>query len=313
MKVGIIGRTDLLLRAAKNLASNGHEIVFVYTCKAEEYYSIKETDFEAFANQQNCKFYNDLDISNNISELKHFNADVCISVNWLNLLTDKVFSIFPYGILNAHAGDLPRYRGNACPNWAILNHEQQIGLTVHQVDSGLDSGPYILKKFLDITEDTYVGEIYQWLEDTIPQAFAEAIDLLGVREFTPQDPNVRTLRVYPRKPEDSRIDWTASSRDVHALVRASSSPFPGAFCFLDATNQMIRIHQSRIHVPEFDFCAMPGQVCFSHKGNPVIATGDGMLELLDCREETTGLDARPIILKSLRNRLVSAPFIQTQG
>ena len=143
MRVGIIGRTHLLLKSANLIVRNGHSLAFVYTCKAEDFYTAKEQDFEDLAIKNNCPFFNDLKIEHRTQELLDCKADICLSVNWLNVLTERTFSLFPFGVLNAHSGDLPRYRGNACPNWAIINHEKVMGLTVHKMDDGLDSGPYI--------------------------------------------------------------------------------------------------------------------------------------------------------------------------
>lgn len=183
MRIGVIGRTHLLLKTANLLVKEGHKIVFVYTCAAEPFYKATEADFEDFAKIQNCPFFNDLDIQRNIDELRRLKADVCISVNWLQILKEPLLSSFEFGILNAHAGDLPRYRGNACPNWAILNFEKNIGLTIHKMTEELDAGPFIIKDFFEITKNTYIGEIYNWLEHATPKLFLEALNLLGKKRF----------------------------------------------------------------------------------------------------------------------------------
>jgi methionyl-tRNA formyltransferase len=123
--------------------------------------------------------------------------------------------------------------------------------------------------------------------------------------FTPQDPTVRPLRTFPRRPEDARIDWRAKTADIFALIRASSHPFDGAFCTLEGDpNEKIVVFAAQPHVSEDDFMAMPGQVCFAVEGDPVIATGDGLLRLTDCR--LNGQDAassKKRITQSLRHRL----------
>ena len=137
MKVGIIGRTHILINATKELIRNGFEIGFIYTCRAELYYQANEDDFKQLANEIGCPYFSDLDINSNLTLLKGINVDVCISINWLTILKKEFLSSFKYGVLNAHAGDLPRYKGNACPNWAILNFEERIGVTIHLITLGL--------------------------------------------------------------------------------------------------------------------------------------------------------------------------------
>ena len=211
---------------------------------------------------------------------------------------------FEHGILNAHAGDLPRYRGNACPNWAILNFEACVGLTVHRMTEELDSGPFLVKTHFPLNEETYIGDIYAWLQTAIPLAFVEALDRLSGPGFVQQDATVRPLRAYPRRPEDARIDWRAKTREILALVRASSRPFEGATTTIEG-REIVRVFRASRFFPEFDFLAVPGQVCLANDGNPVIATGDGMIEIEECASPAGGSEpTKRAILRSLRNRLV---------
>jgi methionyl-tRNA formyltransferase len=305
VKIGIVGRTHILLQTAERLLAKGHEIVFVHTCRAEDYYQAREADFEKLAGRIGCEFFNDTRIHERVDHLASLGAEVCVSFNWLTLLRDRFLGRFRHGVLNAHAGDLPRYKGNACPNWAILDFEQQIALTVHRMTEDLDSGPFLIKRYLPIDERTYIGEIYDWLEQIVPEAFVEAIEQIPRGGFIEQSRDVVTLRTYPRKPEDSRIRWADSARDIVALVRASSRPFAGAFCQFDGLAGPLIIWRASVHPVDFEWRAVPGQVCFRAGDNPVIATGGGMLEIEECSfAHDTTVDAKATILKSLRNRLI---------
>ena len=186
-----------------------------------------------------------------------------------------------------------------------MNQEPRVGLTIHQMTDDLDAGPYLYKTFLDIDETTYVGEIYAWLDRAIPRAFVAALARIETPGFQAQDPRIRPFRTFPRRPEDGRIDWSAPRREVLALIRATSHPFDGAFTTLDGEAEPIRIFAARPHDPPFDFSAVPGQVCLAHDGNPLIATGAGMIELTECRSGAHDVSAtKARILRSLRNRLV---------
>ena len=304
MRVGAIGRSRLLLDAITALASSGHQIAFIHTSPGEGYYGVDELDFRALADRIGAPFICDRKVASCLKADLGGVVEVAISVNWPTLIPATVREAFAHGILNAHAGDLPRYRGNACPNWAILNFEPRVALTVHRMTETLDSGPWLEKEWLDIDETTYIGDIYRWLEMRTPAVFVKAIDRLASEGFREVDQEVRPSRMFPRRPEDARIDWKAPNRSVLALIRASSHPFDGAFSYLEGDHR-IRIFRARPFEPGYDFAAVPGQVCMRHSGHPVIATGDGMIEIEECAGE--GLDneaAAALITRSLRNRLL---------
>jgi len=304
MRVGIIGRTGMLLETARQILARGHEIAFVMTCRAEAYYDVDESHFRQLAAEVECPFYEGVNPNEHVDDIKRLGAQVCVSINWLTLLKDRFLTAFPFGVLNAHAGDLPRYKGNACANWAILNFEASIGLTVHRMTEELDSGPYVLKRYFPVTDDTYITDVYTWLGTAVPEMFVEAVDLLPEADFIEQDSAVRTMRTYPRKPEDSRIDWTRSRRDIIANVRASSRPFDGAFCFLNGTDTRVTVFRAAPFDIDFDYMAVPGQVCFSERGCPVVATQDGMMIIQECLiADLSPEDSRKRVIRSLRNRL----------
>lgn len=294
----------MLIDAARAVAERGHDISFVQTCAPEPHYDAAEQDFERFARDVGAPFLVTGSIRKSLDLWRGTGTDVCISLNWPTLVPDAALGLFPHGILNAHAGDLPRYRGNACPNWAILDFEPRIGLTIHRMVRELDAGPWLHKSFMPIDEDTYIGDVYAWMGRAVPQAYCAAIDRLGTTGFRAQDPGVRPLRTYPRRASDARIAWQRETRDILALVRASSRPFDGAFTTLEG-HGTLRIWRARRFRPDHEFRALPGQVCLGHAGNPVIATADGMIEIEDCSLERTSPDAsKTAILGSLRNRLV---------
>lgn len=175
-------------------------------------------------------------------------------------------------------------------------------LTVHQMVEKLDAGPIALQRRKTIAPEDDITTLYAWLDRVIPDTLAEALDRVadGTIELRPQDPSIRPLRAYPRKAEDSRIDWRDSAERILRLVRASAPPFGGAQTRLES-GQVIIVYRARVHVPDHDYVAVPGQVCFAVGDNPVIATGDGMLELMALADDA---DAKGAVLSSLRNRLL---------
>ncbi|WP_176562777.1 methionyl-tRNA formyltransferase [Paracoccus liaowanqingii] len=294
----------MLVNAARAVADQGHQISFVQTCGTGQYHNAVQSDFAHLAANFDAPFMLGGSVRTTMAAWRDTGTEVCISINWPTLVPAEALEMLPHGILNAHAGDLPRYRGNACPNWAILNHEQQIGLTIHRMVPALDAGPWLFKTFMPLDEDVYIGDVYAWLERTVPRAFCEAIDRLKTTGFRDQNSDIMPLRTFPRRPEDARIDWKMCSRDILALIRASSHPFDGAFTTLDQ-KRTVRIWRARTFSPPYDLLAVPGQVCMGQSGDPVIATADGMILLEECNIDGEALaNAKHIILRSLRNRLV---------
>lgn len=309
MRVAILGRSELLLNTAHKAISEGHEIALIVTARGEDYYEAKENDFEHFAKVKSIPFIlsQTLNSTEIVSKLKESKADIAISVNWPNLIGQEACNAFEHGILNGHAGDLPRYRGNACANWAILNGEEKIILTIHQIDPhGLDTGDIILKKDFSLNSNIYIDEIYKWLREITPSAFCEALygieyDLLHP---IPQSTNPsESLRCYPRKPEDGRIDWKDSAKEVYALIRATSHPFAGAFCFLESGEKII-IWQAEILEDEPPFCAIPGQILYRIDEFPVVACGEGVLKItVTSHNNAENENIIALLSKSLRARL----------
>lgn len=291
------------------LPKQGHTIPLVWTCKAEAYYGVDENDLKKLANQIGALYSADSQInkSQNVDCIRQVGCDVALSVNWPTLISQPVIDSFSHGILNAHAGDLPRYCGNAPLNWAILNGEETVGLCIHKMVPELDAGPILIRTALPLTRDTYIGDLYDWLYDRAPTMFLEAVNALGEGKIkeTPQpsDPQ-KVLRCYPRRPEDARIDWSKSVEEVYRLVRASSHPFSGAFSAIEGERR-VTVWRAQPEQSLGAFLAIPGQICGRVNGDPIVACGDGMIRLTEI--EITGIsdqtEAKKLLLRSLRTRL----------
>lgn len=311
MRVAIFGRTGALLRAGRLLASDGFTIPLVGTCLPAAHDGVGPDDFRAFAHDNGAEFFCDSRINSPqvIDLLRRSACDVALSLNWVTVVGAEACALFPQGILNVHAGDLPRYRGNACPNWAILNGESRIGLTIHRMaPDALDAGPILLKDFHAIDESTGIGDLYDWLEGAVPRLCRKAIGQLrdGSAVFTEQDPNPASwLRCYPRRPEDGLIDWNHPATTVDRLVRASGRPFDGAYTFLEGKDR-VRIWRANVADHKGPFLAVPGQVMARTGASLMIACGEGALTITEIEiGDVRGAEAHAIVGKSLRNRLTA--------
>lgn len=304
MRIGVLGRTSWLLASAIHLSKTENEISFVATAREAPHSEVNPKSFEQLAADNECPFVTGVNSVISAIVEGHLKADVVISMNWPSILPETVISSFRLGILNAHAGDLPRYRGNACPNWAILNNETEIALTIHKMVQELDAGPIAAQAKMRLETDTYISDVYEWLQKTTPQLFEVAVRNLENNVIFPQDSRSTPLRTFPRNPNDGLIDWNFDTERVHRLVRASSRPFDGAFTFL-GDGHRISIWRAKRFTPPFHFSAVPGQVCLRAGLNPVIATSDGMLELTETSSELGGHpETSELICSSFRNRFV---------
>jgi len=289
MRLAILGRTGWLLAAARRLQAAGHEIAFVATAEAPPEYTAAPTDFRELAKSVDAPFITDPDINapQTLAVLREARADIAVSVNWPRLIRAEACAAFPRGILNAHAGDLPRYRGNACPNWSIINNEDNVGLCVHAMDpNAVDAGPIYARDRFALSDQTYIGDVYAWLDEAVPALFVTAVERAVDPDFIPEDQALsplRPLRAHPRRPEDGLIDWSASAEAICRLVRASSRPFAGAFSHLEGSRR-VTIWRARIARLEYDLAAVPGQIMGrGPDGGVLVACGTGALELEDAQ------------------------------
>lgn len=285
MRVAILGRTKILYSSIEKIIENGDEIVLIGTCKAAPEYDIMDKDFENKARELGIPFFNSSKINSPeiINLMKRVNADVAISVNWLTIIEQEAIKCFKHGILNAHCGDLPKYRGNACPNWSILKGDSSYAISIHYMEAGeLDSGDVLLKKYYSIDKDTTISDIYDNMETEIPVLFCEAVTLLknGAGIGKKQSTNILdSLRCYPRIPTDSFIDWNESCENIMRNIRASSHPFQGAFCYWN--NRKIYFHEAKAKPFPAPCYVYPGQVInINRESHEVeIAASDGVIIL----------------------------------
>ena len=149
MKVAIIGRTQILYETILKLHEEGHQIGCIITAKAAPEYTRKDDDFRNLAKRLNVPFSLTSSLDRPEVEEMCQGSDIGVSVNWVSVILQKHIDWFRLGILNSHHGDLPRYRGNACSNWAIIRGEEEITSTIHFMEGGqLDCGRIICHKYL---------------------------------------------------------------------------------------------------------------------------------------------------------------------
>jgi methionyl-tRNA formyltransferase len=308
MRVAALGRTALLANTIRRLAAVGHDIVSIVTCQAAPEYAVREEHFEALAQEVDAEFLLTQTINgpDAIALMARGRADVAVSVNWISIIHEEACSLFPHGILNAHAGELPRYRGNAPVAWAILRGESRVGISIHGMAPGeLDSGPIVCMDFFPLSETTYVGHVYQYLERRVPELFVEALAGLAAGTLVPRpqptDP-AEALRCYPRRPEDGFVDWRQGTTAIARLVRASAEPFSGAYTIFQG--ERLVIWRARGQAWPCPSLSIPGQIVSRDGGTGEVgvATADGIIVIEEVGRHAMRC-APAALIKSLRDRL----------
>ncbi len=308
MKVAIIGRTEPLLRSAERIAERGHEVPIVVTCEAEPHYQANVDDFRQLSESLGAEFIKTSNINKPsvVSALQESNCEVAASINWKTIIRREVLDTFNHGIINCHAGDLPKYRGNAATNWALIEGEEEIVYSLHYMAEELDAGPVLLKRSMNVTPETRIADVYEFGEENVPQMFGEAIDKIenGEIEINPQsDDRDEILRCYPRCPRDSKIIWSKSAEYLDRIVKASSEPLFGAYTYLGT--KKLRIWRTHVESPPTPHLGAPGQVAERRpqEGQVAVITGDGFLVLEEVELEGEGRRRATEVLKSNRDRL----------
>ena len=305
MRVAIIGRTEILYETALQLQAAGHEIVCILTAKEAPEYLRGAEDFRALAEQWGVPFACSARIREHHDFLAQARADIAVSINYSGVIPEEITALFPLGILNAHGGDLPRYRGNACQAWAILNGEEKIGLCIHRmIGDELDSGDIIARTYLPINIDSTVGQAMIWIGSVTPGLFVDALGQLQrdpgfILEHQPKNPAL-ALRCYPRRPEDGRIDWRKPAIDVLRLINASGKPYAGAFC--DFEGQQLIIWAAELVSDGEVFCAVPGQITALGECYVDVACGTGKVRIHEVEMDGHRRQSRALI-GSIRKRL----------
>ena len=166
-----------------------------------------------------------------IEEFRSFKADVAVVVAYGRILPDTFLTAFPKGAINVHFSLLPKYRGAAPVNWAIVNGETKSGVTTMSMDAGLDTGDILLQRETSIGDDETSVELMERLSVVGAELLSETLKDLSNLTAIKQDDSLATLAPIMTK-EDGRIDWSDSAEKIAWMVRGFQ-PFPTTYATLE--------------------------------------------------------------------------------
>ena len=227
-----------------------------------------------------------------VARIRALRPDFLFSFYYRRMLGSSLLAIPKRGSLNMHGSLLPKYRGRAPVNWAVLKGERETGATLHYMVEKPDAGDIVAQTAVPILPDETAREVF----DKVTSAAATTLDrvlpqlVAGNAPRVPQD-LARGSYFGGRKPEDGRIDWSRPAREIHDLVRAVAPPFPGAFTTV--AGEELRVLRTRIDCEE---AVPPGPARLYADGGKLFADcgGGGRLEILAAEWSGTPLDAAAI-------------------
>jgi methionyl-tRNA formyltransferase len=232
----------------------------------------------ALARDHGIRVLRDPDNPDIEKELRKIVPDFIFSFYYRRMLPPPVLKLAKRGAFNMHGSLLPKYRGRAPVNWAILNGENETGATLHEMVAKPDAGRIVDQERVPIGPDDLAVEVFHKVTDAAEVVLKRSLKgiLSGTAKLQPQDLS-RGSYFGGRRPEDGRIDWSKSAREIHNLVRAVAPPYPGAF------TDGLRINKTRLE----DRAAPAGRLGPYQEGGEWFALcGDGkVLRLLEIQAE----------------------------
>ncbi len=234
-----------------------------------------------------------------VQALSSWQPDLIAVAAYGRILHAPILHLPPMGCVNVHGSLLPKYRGAAPVQWAVINGETETGITTMLMDEGMDTGAILLQEKLTIMPDDTAGTLAPRLAELGGRLLVETIAQLKAGTVTPkeQDHDQATLAPLLKK-EDGLIDWTIKATSLANRVRGLS-PWPGAYTFFGEERWNIWKVISTMEATT----DKPGTIVAVNKSSILVATGDG---LLDIREVQTANSKRMSVAQFLAGHRVTA-------
>lgn len=206
-----------------------------------------------------------------VDMLKLISPDLIVVTAYGHLISKEIIDIPPMGCINVHASLLPKYRGAAPVNWAIIRGETITGITTIMIDEGMDTGDILLVREIPILDDETAGELLDRLSITGGELLVETIEGLMDGSVTPVPQEHKEMTLAPLfTKEDGRIDWGRRPDEIKNQVRGMS-PWPGAFTTINGE----KLKVFRVEVTGSDEGGLPGEVSGVVDEGIVVSAGGG--------------------------------------
>lgn len=285
MKIIFFGTPDFAIPSLKILIENNYDIVAVVTVpdKAKgRGLKLEPSPIKKFALENNLRVLQpeklkDQDFQN---ELRDLNPELGIVVAY-RILPVEVFTIPKYGTFNLHASLLPKYRGAAPIQWALINGEKITGVTTFFLQEKVDTGNIILQREVLIDEEDNFQTLHDKLAKVGAELVLETVKRIEEKNYQVQPQNDLEATLAPKITKElCRINWNQKAYNIHNLVRGLS-PIPGAFTLLG--NKIFKIYRTK--VLDKDASQQPGKIIIEDD-SLLVNTNDKLISILEIQPES---------------------------
>lgn len=281
MRIVFLGTPEFAVPSLETLVNRGHDVVGVFTQPDRPKGRggvIAESPIKIAARRLGIPIHQPERIRRpeSVEILRRLAPEMMVVVGYGQIIPQTLIDLPAYGVLNVHASLLPKYRGAAPIQWAIANGETETGVTIMQIDAGLDTGDILLQRSTPIGPDETAPELAARLAYLGAELLIEAIDQIANGTAHPKKQDEQQATYAPLlKKEDGRVDWTRPAGSIYNRLRGFT-PWPGAYTTF--RGQQLSILAAK---PAGSDSIPPG-VLQVQKGHLLVGCGDGsMLELLE--------------------------------
>ena len=282
MKIAFLGTPEFAIPSLDMLYKSGHTLgVFTQPDRpVGRHAAFLPPPVKAYALERGIPVFQfeKIRLPEGISALKDFAPDLMVTAAFGQILSAENLAIPKHGCINVHGSLLPKYRGAAPVQWAVINGETETGITTMLTDVGLDTGDMLLSDRVEISVDITAGELFEQLAILGAETLHKTIAALeaGTLTRTPQDESQATKCPMLKK-EHGKLDFQASAKSVHDRVRGTN-PWPGAYALL--SGESLKIHRTRQAI-EKTGAGECGLLTGNAKTGLFVRCADGWLEILE--------------------------------
>lgn len=289
MRIVFMGTPDFAVGSLQALCESGkHEILAVVTQPDRPKgrgNKLLQTPVKEYALAQGLTVYQPQKVKTpEFVELLHeLQPELIVVAAFGQFLSKEILELPKYGCINVHASLLPKYRGAAPIQYAIIKGEKESGVTIMQMDIGMDTGAMLDKVVVPIAENTTMGELHDALREQGAALLLEVIDKIatGTAVAEPQDNEQATYATLLDRSME-HIDWSKTAQEVHNLIRGFN-PAPSTFTKLP-NGKSLKIWGSKM--TDKSSAAAAGTVIETGKHSFFVACGEGVLEIIEVQPES---------------------------
>ena len=285
MKIIFMGSPDFSVGTLEALIEAGHEVVLAVTQPDKPKGRGKEMQFtpvKECALKYNIPVYQPRRVreAQCMEELQKYNADIMVVVAFGQILPKEILEMCTYGCVNVHASLLPKYRGSAPIQWAIIEGEEVTGVTTMQMDEGLDTGDMLLKTEIPIEPKETGGSLFDKLAQAGAKLCVETLEALQNVKVTPI-PQGETTTAYAKMLDKQLgdINWNKTAVEIERLIRGLT-PWPSAYT--NWNEKVMKIWDAEVSDIDVEMeDAKPGTIVKVEKDAFYVQTGEGLLKVCE--------------------------------